>query len=332
MSPFYHKTLRHKQIWLMIWLTAVVLLLVGCQAGSPSPAATVNFTIPVAPEFTNFYQTYGGDRIFGEPLAPAMTDPDTGRLVQYFTRMRLEFDGRLSDTQRPIDHVSIHPLGEWAYSGLTNPALAALTEAGQERYFPETGYTVRNGFLTFYQDNYGELLFGPPISDILDEGGKRVQYFRNARLEWQPGLPLAYRVQPGLLGRAHFDDHYVFHDNVLRKRGEAQPQPAAGVDAVMVELSVRSPILYSGETQEIFVRVETVDRRPVEGAQIVIVTSYGSVTQERTLGVADSRGILRQEVDMSLIPAGEKVQLRALVYNHEGQLLGEGVVSFRTWW
>jgi hypothetical protein len=319
-----------------VFLTAVTLFLVGCQENSPSPqlpATTAQFTIPIAPEFAEFYQVYGGSRIFGEPVARVTTDSDSGHLIQYFTRMRLELVGASVDAQRAIDRVAIYPLGEWAYSGVVEVVAAPLPETGQERYFPETGFTVRNGFLEFYQTHYGELLFGPPISEVLDEGGKRVQYFRNARLEWHPHMRAEARVQLGPLGRAHFDNSdNIFLDNEDRRSLPAQPQPDAGVEVALVDVSVGSPILYRGELQELSVRVETVDRQPVEGARIVIEIQYGRKTQERSVGVTNSDGLWRERVDMADIPPGEKVQLRVLVYNREDKLLGEGFAAFRTWW
>jgi hypothetical protein len=86
-------------------------------------------------------------------------------------------------------------------------ALAAVPSASQleepaERYFEETGHTVRGEFLRFYDDRGGPDLFGPPVSPEIMEDGVRVQYFRNVRLEWRPENPPPYRVQPGLLGEA----------------------------------------------------------------------------------------------------------------------------------
>ena len=327
MNSFYHKLAQYRLGWAAPWI--ILLLLVSCQTSSPPPSPTVSYTIPVAPEFIDFYTLHGGTHVFGEPLDWLMEDPESGRLVQYFSRMRLEFEGNLSDTQRPIDRVSIYPLGEWAYTGVSAPSVATLGEVSQERFFPETGFAVRNGFLEFYEQNHGDVVFGPPISELLDEGGKRVQYFRNARLEWQPAASMAYRVQPGLLGRAHYD-----HSGYLGERapGQAQPQPATGIAEARVNVSVRSPIVYQNETQQVFVQVETLARQPVEGARIVLVVSYGNVIQEIELGMVDDTGFLRQEIDMSSIPAGEKVHLQARAYNSAGTLLGEGVALFRTWW
>jgi hypothetical protein len=332
MNPINQFISRRKHLLLVAWVLLTTLIFVRCQASFSPPAPTVDFQFQVAPQFAAYYHDYGGAIIFGEPLTESLIDPDSGRLIQYFTRMRLELDGDPEDDQLLPARITVYPLGEWAYAGLTNMTLLPSAEGGPERYFPETGFTVRDAFLDFYQQNHGQLLFGPPISEILEEGGKRVQYFRNARLEWQPGLPLAYRVQPGLLGRAHFNTTPLAVLPPLDPLARAQPRPAAGVAAVLVDASVRSPVVYQGETQQLFARVETVDRRPVEGAQIVVRVSYGAITEELEGGLADSQGIWRQAIDLSAIPPGERVQLHVLVYNSDGRLLGQKAVVCRTWW
>jgi hypothetical protein len=316
-------------------LTAVAFLLVGCEGSSSGqPAApTAQTAIPVAPEFRDFYDAYGGAGIFGEPIARPVIDPDSGRLVQYFAHMRLEFVDAAAGGQPSADPIAIYPLGEWAYDGVAQRAPAVMPETDQERYFPETGYTIRNGFLAFYEANNGERLLGPPISELLDGGGKWVQYFRNARLEWHPHLPAGSRVRLGSLGRAHFDStDMVFLDNEDGRLSPAQPQPDIGLEKAVVDAAVGSPFVYRGEVQQLSVRVETVDRRPGEGARIVVEIRYDNVVKEEVVGLSDSAGLWYGPLDVTAIPAEKIVQLRVQVYNRENKLLGEDFVSFRTWW
>lgn len=71
-----------------------------------------------------------------------------------------------------------------------------------ERYFDETGHTVRGRFLTFF-DKYGGLaIFGYPITEEFPDpkSGLIVQYFQRARLELNPNNPERFQVQLGLLG------------------------------------------------------------------------------------------------------------------------------------
>ena len=82
-------------------------------------------------------------------------------------------------------------------------ALAAgsiLPAAAFERTFPETGQTVRDAFLDFFDANGGVELFGYPRTGEFTEGGRYVQYFQRARLEYWPENPPGQQVQLGNLG------------------------------------------------------------------------------------------------------------------------------------
>nr|MBI2904359.1 hypothetical protein [Chloroflexota bacterium] len=77
-----------------------------------------------------------------------------------------------------------------------------------ERYFDETGHTVRGNFLTHFDANGGLEVFGYPITDeFVNAGGRLVQYFQNARFEYYPENPADSQVQLGKLaeelGLAH---------------------------------------------------------------------------------------------------------------------------------
>jgi hypothetical protein len=68
------------------------------------------------------------------------------------------------------------------------------------RYFEETQFWVSGEFLSFYDAKGGLEVFGYPISAPFNDKGVLTQYFQNARMEWHPENPEAYRVQLGLLG------------------------------------------------------------------------------------------------------------------------------------
>jgi hypothetical protein len=78
-------------------------------------------------------------------------------------------------------------------------AANALAQIGG-RYFPSTSHYVRGDFLNYFERWNGEYLFGLPLTDELDDGGWRVQYFERARMELHPEHPPTYRVQLTLLG------------------------------------------------------------------------------------------------------------------------------------
>lgn len=69
------------------------------------------------------------------------------------------------------------------------------------RYFPETGHSIANGFLAYWNNFGGLASFGYPLTDEFSENGVTMQYFERVRFEWHPGSdPAHYDVLLGLLG------------------------------------------------------------------------------------------------------------------------------------
>lgn len=72
---------------------------------------------------------------------------------------------------------------------------------GSGRYYPETGKTLAQEFLSFYDSRGGVPIFGYPLTDAETEGGFKVQYLERARIEYHPeNRGTQYEVQLGLLG------------------------------------------------------------------------------------------------------------------------------------
>jgi hypothetical protein len=135
--------------------------------------------------------------VYGYPITEQFKGRD-GRLAQYFQRARFEFHPELPEGQR----VRNTPLGRALYSPLmpldvNNPA--------ECEYFAVTAVRVCFDFLQFFRAHGGVAQFGYPISPFEFHDGLVVQYFENARLEWQPSLPQGRQVALTLLGRIYFD-------------------------------------------------------------------------------------------------------------------------------
>ncbi|MEI7772501.1 MAG: sortase [Chloroflexales bacterium] len=77
------------------------------------------------------------------------------------------------------------------------PALAN-TSAGTPQLSRETGHTLAYGFREFYDRQGGLPIIGLPLTEVFVEGGRPVQYFERARLEWHGELGMALA---GHLGR-----------------------------------------------------------------------------------------------------------------------------------
>jgi hypothetical protein len=308
----------------------LLAILAACTGERPAPEATAGTGIAVAPQFADFYRAYGGLALFGYPITGAFDDEASGRTLQYFQRLRLEFDEKLEGEGRII----VAPLGEWALAGLRPSAISALpVEASQERLFAETGLTVSNGFLAFYEANQGERLLGAPISPLLDEGGQRVQYFRNARLEWRPEAPLNYRVQLSLLGQAHFWEAGVaYRYNVAQL---ARPEDQVQVERVNVTAAVKAPILYQGDEQVIYIQVTSPEGRPVSGIVVIALLATNGQILEIELGVTGDQGEVQAVVPLASVEPGQRVQIQIAAVGRNRAVdnsLGITSVAFMTWW
>jgi len=77
-----------------------------------------------------------------------------------------------------------------------------VTNTIDRRYFTATGHTISGEFKRHWESRGGLTLFGYPLSEPVQEGGRLVQYFERARLELIPEATSADRhVQSAPLGR-----------------------------------------------------------------------------------------------------------------------------------
>lgn len=80
------------------------------------------------------------------------------------------------------------------------PLTSAAPREAPALYFPLTGHTVREPFLSYYEARDGLANFGYPITEAIVQDGWTVQYFQFARLEVHPENEPAYLVTVGWLG------------------------------------------------------------------------------------------------------------------------------------
>lgn len=127
----------------------------------------------VAGPFWQHWLRYGLDA-FGYPISEPFEDG--GGLHQYFQRARFEL--------APDGTIRLGPLGiEADAAEPPHPDDEAAAAASPDVVLvPETGHTVTGAFLGPYRQLAPVL--GPPIGRERDTGGGYIQYFANARLEW----------------------------------------------------------------------------------------------------------------------------------------------------
>ena len=70
-------------------------------------------------------------------------------------------------------------------------------------YFPLSGHHLDNryGFLDYWRTHGQVTRFGFPVTEVLEEDGRPVQYFERARMEYHEEMAEGDKVLFGLLGR-----------------------------------------------------------------------------------------------------------------------------------
>lgn len=305
--------------WLFILL--VLLSVAACRTETDETDGALPSTgYVVLAQFLPYYEQYGS-LLLGEPISGACETAD-GTLVQYFQRARLEL---APGAEQP----AFAPLGDWALEGAINATEAPLPPAsGRERRFADTGYAVRDEFLAFYESLNGETVLGPPISEQLDEGDLRVQYFRYGRLEWHPDAPPGERVQMTMLGQAHYV--HASHDVTCERL--ARPLSASAASEVTVRATLSAPILYPGFDQVVYVTVETPGGVPVSGVSVFVMVETDSEHYEVTLGRTDGAGQVHGGLLLPAVEPGSHLRLTVRAAGMNGSDLGKTSVGFRTWW
>ena len=134
-------------------------------------------------QFLQFFNAYGGLDIFGPPISEE--EMEDGVRVQYFRNIRLEWH---PENPRPY-RVQPGLLGDLV--GEFQPPIPAAeiprADLWEERYYSQTGHTLKYGFLAFFDRHGGLDVFGYPIGEMITIPNGRVgQWFQRAQLEWLP--------------------------------------------------------------------------------------------------------------------------------------------------
>jgi hypothetical protein len=160
----------------------------------------------VAGGFLEFFDAHGGLPTFGYPITDEVVEE--GRTVQYFERARFEWH-----PENPLGaQVQLGLLGEQVYGRVDLPIPDPLLP--DVLYVPQTGHTVAGPFLALWKQ-YGVDVFGYPISEPFQVGGRVYQYFQRARMEIDSG---SNAVRLGSLGQ----------EWLLHVASVPNPPPSAG--------------------------------------------------------------------------------------------------------
>ncbi|MCG8350717.1 MAG: hypothetical protein MI924_23350 [Chloroflexales bacterium] len=195
--------IRRRRTWVMITLVFALVL-----SGLPTSTKVSNAQVRIAyfsqtghylrGAFLAFWERRGGVSIFGLPITEEYIRRSDGKLVQYFERARFELRG-VGNNQAVVE-LGLIGAENLRARGLGFPRIAPFRSTSAQRYFPETGHSLRGAFKTFWERRGGLEIFGYPLSEetpeLLADGVQRtVQYFERARFELHGST-----VRLGLLG------------------------------------------------------------------------------------------------------------------------------------
>jgi hypothetical protein len=299
--------LKSKWILMLAALAVILAISVACRLGSEQ--VSPDSSIPVAPEFTDFYEQNGGVATIGLPISGIFEFDELQ--VQYFQRMRLEIDvGQ--------NRIQITPLGTHFWDDKDIAANAVIV----------------GEFLEFYEMHGGADVFGAPLSNQFVEGERWVQYFENGMLEWHPDNPAAARVQVAELGRVHYlRSGAIQAHRDQTSRNHLAPLTHTSFAGVILNASVSSPVLYGGEEQSLHVEAVTQEGLPVANQIVRIILSYNK-NEPRNL--PEQRTNDEGKLDVRLIvpdaEPGETVQVQVNIMSTLGEILGSQAVTYRIWW
>lgn len=277
--------------------------------------------------FVFFYDAHGGLELIGFPITEAFLDPYTGLLVQYFQNARFELaadpdTGGLAVRMSPLGDL----MGGWEASDQAGSAFAG-SRSGCE-FYPPSGHSVCHAFLDFFLIHGGVQQLGYPISEIVLENERLVQYFQGFRLEWAPESGMNSQIRVAPLGRLHFE-YMGYNRNFLRPN---PPSNTFTYEILTLQLgaSLMRPVVGADDEQTVFIHVLDQNFQPVQNAAVTLVIHFSDEDRIILLTPTDSTGISRAAIRFEGKHPGEMVVLEYVV--SYGTVAARTTDSFRIWW
>lgn len=132
-----------------------------------------------------YYTRTGGEDRHGKPISEPVRYKD--HYQQYFERSILEFYPEYVGSGQ---EVRLAPLGQWVASeaNMSFSPVTPFVGNAEKWYFPETGHSLSEPFLSYWRNTGEEITLGFPVSEELKEtapdGSKlTVQYFEDVKLQ-----------------------------------------------------------------------------------------------------------------------------------------------------
>jgi hypothetical protein len=258
--------------------------------------------------------------LYSYPITEEFVNKD-GKTVQYFQRVRFEYQDDLPEGQR----VQLTQLGRETYVS-TDPLSVSNTFAC--RPYPETGFPVCFAFLEFFDQYGGVSQFGFPISGFENHENKIVQYFEKARLEWQPWKVEGQRVVVSDLDRMYFDK--LGEDIGLLSPVKPSNNTSTDIVSLQVRAFVWKAVTLATDSQLIFVIVQDQNLQPVANANCTTLVHWPDGRAELSTLTTNTNGVQMVPLSFTSQPYGSLTYIDVLCTF--GGLSGKTTTSFRIWY
>ncbi len=315
------------------WL---ILLLITVLIGTTSPIVSAQTQEEEGPYYSktghnvhelfyDYFRNSGGLERFGYPITEAYADP-SGRWVQYFQKARLEWHPENADPNKIV----VGLLGEELNKKQVPIPASQIPAAADPNclYYSQTGHTVCNSFLKYFQAQGGVEVFGYPITEYIQENGMIVQYFQRALFEWHPSKPPGQRVLTARLGQIYYDWAGLDRDRLL------PVDPISGSTRVIqlkARASVLSAIVSKGTAQTGYVYVYDQLGHPISGATVTLVVRFpNGSSASYTLPPTGATGTTFQSFPVTSVKPGQIVVMEFIVSS--GSLIITTRTSYMMWY
>lgn len=281
----------------------------------------------VTGDFLEFYEQVPDPvELYGNPITPAFDSTESndpsGILIQYFENARFELHPENPSELR----VRITPLGEY-YFQKDDIAPSAWNQNSPYACQSMSADTppVCYDFLQYFNLNGGIAIFGYPVSELVTNKNRSVQYFDWAVFEWHPERSAGEQVSIEDLGARYFYD--IREDVSLLE--PADNGIIAQILEVRVSAFVQRAVIPPNGLQEVYVVVQNQILQPVSGAH-VFMKLYLPSGEIRifSMPLTNSNGISHERLNVQDEPAG-LVRVVVDVHTFDRHVTTE--TSFRIW-
>lgn len=270
-----------------------------------------------------YHSTQNAQFVFGAPITEQFTDPTSGRLIQYFQRVRFEYYPELEIGKR----VQIAPLGTLVYQQVGDSGTVGATSPIGCRYYAQTGFSICYTFLEFFDKNGGEEIFGHPISSFVIHNGRFVQYFERARFEWFPEYPEGMRVVLAQLGRIYFD--LIGENPSLLQPLKTGSNNLANVTEINTRAFTWKAVTRLDDQQAVYVIVQDQTSTPIPGATVIVTINWPNGESMSLAQMTNQFGFVTVPVQVQGQKHGSLVMVRVeVLFQNKSSTT---VTSFRIW-